>query len=166
MTAAAPTIRPMLHAYELTPEMKAEFLELIYAGHKANTAAAEIGTTGTQFRKLKNPVSRYFDADFVAAWAEAEASDQHRVSREEDLRALVDERSRKSDTVLIKRALAELPEWEPLRHQNFHHDVNVKIAALQYVEDAALAQAIERAEAAEMGAPAKLRMLPKPEEEA
>ncbi len=156
-----------LHAYEITPEMKAQFLELIYAGHKANTAAEEIGTTGTRMRYFRSRKSQYYDEEFADAWVEAETSEEHRVNREEELRALVDERSRKSDTVLIKRALVELPEWEPLRHQNFHHDIDVKILSrhLTGLTEEELERVIAAKEAEEGITPPRLRALPKPAED-
>ncbi len=152
MTETASTIPSMpLFAYEITEDMKAEFLELIYGGHKANTAAELLGTTGTQMRKFRSRNSRSYDPQFAQAWLDAEASDEHRVNREEELRALVHERSTKSDSVLIKRAMAELPEWEPLRHQNFHHDHAVRLELIQYLSPEELENAIARAEAAKVG---------------
>ncbi len=67
------------------------------------------------------------------------------------MRALVDERSTKSDSVLIKRAMAELPEWEPLRHQNLHHDHNVRVELIKYLTDEELENVIARGEAAKVG---------------
>ncbi len=152
MTETASTISSMpLFAYEITDDMKAEFLQLILCGHKANTAATEIGTTGTRMRYFRSRNSRYYDPTFAKAWTDAEESDEHRLNRQEELRALVDERSTKSDSVLIKRAMAELPEWEPLRHQNFHHDHAVKLELIQYLSPEALEEAIAAAEAAKMG---------------
>ncbi len=159
MTETTVTIPPMpLFAYEITDEMKAEFLELIYGGHKANTAAEELGTTGTQMRKFRSRKSRSYDPEFAAKWLEAEESDEHRINSQESLRALVHERSHKSDSVLIKRAMAELPEWEPLRHQNFHHDHAVRLELIQYLSPEELENAIARAEQAKMGKP-ELKLL-------
>jgi hypothetical protein len=139
--------------YEITAEDKAEFLGLIRAGHKANTAAKELGTTGTQFRHLKSKQSQYYDADFARAWREAEASDEHHRNRQEALRAQIDERSLTSDAILVKRALIELPEWEPLRHQNFRHDIDINLVAqiLPSIPLEVIEQAIE-AEEAKLGA--------------
>ncbi len=159
MTETAVTVPAMpLFAYEITDDMKAEFLELIYAGHKANTAAAEIGTTGTRMKYFKRRGGQWYDPTFAKAWDEAEESDEHRVNRQDALRARVDERSMESDSVLIKRAMAELPEWATLRHQNFHH-TNVKVELVKYLSPEALEEAIAAMEAAEHGNQQPLRLL-------
>lgn len=139
----------MLHAYEITPEMKDEFISLIYEGHRPNTAAKQIGTTGTVFRRLKNKRGAHYDPDFAQRWHTAETSDEHRQNRADRLRDQIDERSETSDNVLIKRAMAELPEWEPLRHQNFHHDYDIKVLAraLPGLTEEELNRAIEAKEA-------------------
>ncbi len=162
MTADGVTIPSMpLYAWEITSEMKDEFLDLIYCGHKANTAADLIGTTGTQMRKFKRQGGVHYDEGFARQWATAEASDEHIANRQEALRALVDERSEKSDSVLIKRAMAELPEWEPLRHQNLHHDheYRIKLEALSYFLPEEVEAAVARAEAAKLGGQQPLRLL-------
>jgi hypothetical protein len=155
-----------LRAYELTDDHKIEFLELIYAGHRADTAAREVGTTGTQFKKLKNPSSQYYDEYFAEKWAEAEASEEHHRNREGSLRDLVDERSQTSDAILKARMQAELPEYRHLRDHNVRHEISGVLAhkVLPHVSKEALDAAIEAAEAERALERGEIKLLPPVEE--
>ncbi len=151
-----------LHAYQITPEHKAEFLELLYAGLKPNQAAERIGTTGTVFRRLRSPHSQSYDPDFSTDWELAERSEEHRRNREDHLRAMIDERSEVSDAMLKLRALAELPEYEVLRQQNIRHDISVELAMklLPTIPQEALNAAIAEEERRIQEAQPAVRLLP------
>jgi hypothetical protein len=153
-----------LEAYEITQEHKDNFIELLYAGLRPNDAAHEIGTTGTKFKYFKNPKSIYYDAEFAARWHEAITSDEHRRAFEDNIRDQLTERAKTSDAILTKMALVHLPEYEPLRHQNFKHDVNVNLIA-RYLPQDVLEAAIEAAEQDRDLKRGEMKLLPAPTEE-
>ena len=140
MTAATPTIPRMprsrrhtgepLYAYELTAEHKHEFINLIYEGHRADSAAHAIGSTGTQFKRLQNPRAQYYDADFAQAVRAALDSAEHKRNQDERIRDLADQRAETSDRILEKRMFT-LPEYENQRHQNF---VNIQFVIQRSID--------------------------------
>ena len=120
----------MLFAYEIDEELKQRYLESIRSGLRPNLAASECGSTGTQFRRLRRPSSEHYDPVFAKAVEEALDSGEHRRNRLEWLRGLADEAAEKGERWAIEKlSLLELPEWEPLRHQNLRIDHQVQIAA-------------------------------------
>jgi hypothetical protein len=115
----------MKHAGDLTAEDKADFLELIYDGYNRAQAAEQLDTTGTQFRKLCNPVAENYDSRFAQAYEAAINSDQHKQGELELLRDLQWKQMEKGDSQMIqKMSLIKDPAWASLRHQNFSVNVN------------------------------------------
>lgn len=55
----------------LSDEQKEGFLGFILEGFDRGSAAQMVGATGTQFRRMVNPDSPRYDADFATAYAEA-----------------------------------------------------------------------------------------------
>lgn len=166
MTAtAAPTLPGVLYAYELTQDNKATFIELIRAGHKPDAAAKEIGSTGTQFRRLRNPDGEHYDPDHAAQFHQAINSEEHHAAFLERIRSAVWNRAEAgSDRMLEKLSLIYDPDWEPLRNPNLNVNVNMVARVLPYISDDVLAAAIEAAERDQVEPP-QLRSLPKPAEE-
>lgn len=155
----------MLYTRDLGEDEKARFLELLEAGYGEQIAAEECGSTATQFRRLRNPEGAHHDAEFTAAFAKAkEAGDLH---YQELLRAKNRELALKGQEAALKReSLVHLPEYEPLRHANFRHQVDIDVVlrrALPALDEDEIARNIEALEArlkdAQVGTPA-LRMLP------
>lgn len=65
----------------VTEEQKERFLDLIRSGLDRGAAAQEVGSTGTQFRRLVNPDSPRYDEEFALAYTEA-CEDRGPVKRE------------------------------------------------------------------------------------
>jgi hypothetical protein len=68
VSATLPTLRRVA---SLSDEQKDWFLLHIRSGDDRGTAAAKVGATGTQFRRLCNSSSPRYDADFAKAYDEA-----------------------------------------------------------------------------------------------
>jgi hypothetical protein len=158
----------MLQATEITDDHKDAFIELIYAGHRANTAAKEVGTTGSKMRSFRNPKSVHYDEWFAHQWEEAERSEEHRRNFEEGLRDQIAERAQTSDAILKMQALAYLPEYENQKHTNFRTEVNVNVLGryLPHAPPELLDQMIEAEEKARDLERGEIRLLPPAEEEA
>ncbi len=161
MTETAVTVPSMpLFAYEITPEMKAEFVELIADGNDPGVAAAKVGTTGTQMKKHYSGNSRqYYDPDFGAVVKQILNGDD----RDERQEALVREyqwaaAERGVWQAIEKLSLVHDRKWEKLRHQNFHH-TNVKVELVKFLSPEALDEAIAAMEEAERGGQQPLRLL-------
>lgn len=163
MTATtAPKLREMLLAYELTPENKAEYIRLIFEGHRPNTAAKEIGSTGTQFRRLRNPTSEHYDAAFAKAYKDAITSEEHRSNHLDRIRDMVWTAAENGNARLLEKlSLVYDPDWEPLKHSNLRLDVNLVARLLPYFSTDELDKAIEAAEREQVDPP-NLHALPSP----
>lgn len=155
----------MLHAYELTDAMKAEFVALIREGHKPDSAARQIGSTGTQFRRLRNPDSEHYDADFAKAYKDAITSEEHRSSHLERIRDAVWHAAENGNArILEKLSLIYDPDWEPLKNANLNVNVQMIARVLPYLSTDELERAIAQAEAEQVAAPRTLRALPEPKD--
>jgi hypothetical protein len=136
-------------AAKLTQEMKDQFLALIYEGKRPEDAAREIGSTATQFKRLRNPRGHCFDEGFAMAYRIAVNSPEHREGFLEDLRAAIwDEAKRGNARLLEKLAFIYDPDWEPLRSTNFNMNVQLVARVLPYLSNEELQKAIEAAEQA------------------
>jgi hypothetical protein len=124
-------------------EAKDRYVELIYEGWKHWRAAEELGATSNQFSKLwRSPRSQWYDAHFAEQVSLALRSEEHRRNSQDMLRERLDRKADSDGRLLEKQAYLELPEWEPLRHQNFQH--NVRIEALAAIVPTASTQELER----------------------
>lgn len=150
-----------LHTYELTPEHKHEFVNLIREGHRPDSAAEQIGSTATQFRRLRNPQGAHYDPEFTQAYHDALASNEHQANFLELIRDAVWNAAKNGNSRLLEKlSLVYDPHWEPLRHQNLQVDMNIRglIMRLPTMTDEELVQAIETEmkRAAVTGQPVKL----------
>lgn len=138
----------LIVAADLTQEQKDDYLRLIYEGLSPDKAARELGTTGTQFRRLRNPLGEHYDETFAEAFKAAITSDQHEQQRLEHIRDLVWQRAEAGDVKMIEKlALIYDPDWQTLRHQNLNVNVNVLARMLPYFSTAQLEEALAQAEA-------------------
>ena len=137
----------MKYAGELTAEDKADFIQAIYEGQNRQQAAEQLGSSGTQFRRLCNPSSVHHDAAFAEAYTQAITSDTHEQGRLEEIRDLVWKRARDGDTRMIEKlALIYDPDWSTLRHQNFNVNVQMVARMLPHISTAELERALAEIE--------------------
>ena len=92
-----------LKAYELTQDMKDEFIDLIRQGERRDTAAHTIGSTGSQFRKLSSPDSPHYDPVFTKRYKQALDSDEHRTNFLDQLRDAAQKKALVDGDVSLKR---------------------------------------------------------------
>jgi hypothetical protein len=116
-----------LAAKDITPELKAEFLEMILDGYKPDVAATLLGSTGTAFRKHRSTNSQYYDEEFAHAFADAIASDEHGTAFLERLRGKISELALEDGNVRLLEKLSMIydPAWESLRNPDVNVNVNV-----------------------------------------
>ena len=137
----------MKYADELTAKDKADFLKAIYEGQNRQQAAAQLDSTGTQFRRLCNPTSEHYDEKFADAYKLAITSEAHEQGRLEEIRDLVWERARKGDTRMIEKlAMIYDPDWATLRHQNLNVNVQMVARMLPHISTAELERALAELE--------------------
>jgi len=137
----------MKHAYEITDEDKADYLERIYQGANPKAAAEELDSTGTQFHRCRSPKSQYYDPEFERAFNDAYHSEQRRRTLAEKADTLAWEKAESGDTRMIERLnLVHNPAWEFMRHQNLNVNIRAEIIreALPMLTDDQLKQAIEQ----------------------
>lgn len=148
----------MLRAPELTKPLRDEFIRLIYDGYRPNDAAKELDSTGSQFRRLRNPKSASYDAEHAEEFEKAIKSPEHAQNFLEKLREAVWQRAEAGDARLLEKlSLIYDPDWEPLKSTNFNMNVNVLARVLPYLSNDELERAIEAAKQAEIeGRPLKL----------
>lgn len=133
----------MKMAFEISAEDKAMFLDLIYEGMNPAQAAKEIDSTGTQMRRLRNPVSTHYDKAFDNAFRAAITSEEHEQRRIERIRDLVWDRAEHGDTKMIEKlALIYDPDWQTLRHQNLNVNVQMVARMLPHISTAELERAL------------------------
>lgn len=154
----------IIQAGDLTPENKQDYLRLIHEGMNPAEAARHVGSTGTQFRRLLNPIGTHYDFDFAVAYRDAMLSEAHEKNRLEIIRDLVWEKARNGDTRMIEKlALIYDPDWATLRHQNFNLNVNMVARMLPHISTAELERALAELEAEKNVVEGEVRQLPKPE---
>ena len=156
-----------IQAGDIDQAMKDDFIRLVYEGHNPAEAARKLGSTGTQFRRLRNPHGEHYDPEFTAAFSQAITSEAHDLARLEAIRDLVWERANAGDVRMIEKlALIYDPDWATLRHQNLNVNVDMVARMLPYFSTAELERALALEEAAKEGViEGELRALPSPEEE-
>lgn len=134
-------------AKDLTQEDRDEFLRLIYEGYNPAQAALELGSTGTQFRRLRNPLGANYDETFATAYKAAITSEAHELSRLERIRDLVWKKAEKGDTRMIEKlALIYDPDWSTLRHQNLNVNIQTVARILPHISTAELERALTELE--------------------
>jgi hypothetical protein len=144
----------MKYAGDITAEDKADFLKAIYEGQNRQQAAEQLDSTGTQFRRLCNPTSEHYDAEFAQAYTVSITSESHEQGRLEEIRDLVWERARGGDTRMIEKlALIYDPDWRELRHQNLNVNVQMVARMLPHISTAELERALAELEAEKSGEP-------------
>lgn len=152
----------MIEASDITQEMKDDYLRLILEGHNPSVAAHELGSTGTQFRRLRNPSGEHYDEAFTLAFKAAITSEQHEASRLEHIRDLVWRKAEAGDVKMIEKlALIYDPDWRELRHQNLNVNVNMIARMLPHISTAELERALAEMES-DKSIEGKLRELPAP----
>jgi hypothetical protein len=135
------------YADELTAQDRADFIQAILEGQNRQQAAEQLGSTGTQFRRLCNPESVHYDATFATDYQAAITSEAHEQGRLEEIRDLVWERARKGDSKMIEKlALIYDPDWATLRHQNFNVNVQMVARMLPHISTAELERALAELE--------------------
>lgn len=129
---------------------KERFLEMYADGLTPPEAAKELDRTGTQFRRLRNPRSPSYDADFAEAFEEL--AETHRAAKLERLESAMFERALSSSDRLAEKERVSLdPRWEKLfKPQNFHAHLSVEQLSvlLPGVSNETLERMIAEAEAA------------------
>jgi len=111
--------RPLILAHQITAEMKTEYVGLIADGLDPGSAAKEMGSTGTQFRKHRSPNSQWYDPAFADQVAAAISSDQRRANRLERLEEAFWKAIEDGNTRMLEKGLyAYHPDFEQLRHTN------------------------------------------------
>lgn len=134
-------------ARDIDQDDKEEFLRLICEGMSPDKAAKELGSTGTAFRRLRNPLGVHYDESFAEAFKIAITSDAHEQGRLERIRDLVWARAEAGDVKMIEKlALIYDPDWQPLRHQNLNVNMNVLARALPFISTAELERAVAELE--------------------
>jgi hypothetical protein len=117
------------HDYEEVPRrllvqdidelIKREYVMLIHDGLDPGTAARELGSTGSQFRKLRSPNSHWYDPAFADQVAAALASEDRRHNRVERLEEAFWAAVEAGEKWAVEKGLyAYHPDFEQLRHTN------------------------------------------------
>jgi hypothetical protein len=157
--------RPLILAHQIDAELKAEYVALIADGLDPGSAARELGSTGSQFRKHRSPNSIWYDPAFADQVEAARHSDQRKSNLLERLEEHVWKAIEKGDIRMLEKMLyAYHPDFEKLRHTNLRvsgeivHAAKVLLPHLSDEEIQARLNAIEQKEG--------VRLLPPPKDEA
>lgn len=114
-----PERKPLILAHQIDAEMKAEYVALIADGLDPGSAAKELGSTGTQFRKHRSPNSQWYDPAFADQVATALAAPTRKANLLERLEEHVWAAIEKGDIRMLEKMLyAYHPDFEKLRHTN------------------------------------------------
>ena len=116
----------------ITDVLKERFLELIAAGYKRHEAARALDQTGTRFRRICDPRSSNYDADFRERYQELTvAGGTHEEALRERLEAAAVERAiDSSDRLLEKLLVIHAPRWEVFRPSHLSANVNIEKLAI------------------------------------
>ena len=155
----------MIEASDISQEMKDDFIRLIQEGLNPAQAAQELGTTGTQFRRLRNAGGEHYDPEHERRFKQAITSEAHESSRLERIRDLVWQKAENGDSKMIEKlALIYDPDWRELRHQNLNINVGIIARMLPHISTSELERALAEMESRDViEAP---RQLPAPAEAA
>jgi len=138
---------PPIQAKNITEEMKADFLRLVYEGCNRHQAAVQKGSTGTQFARLMNPMGIHYDPDLTAEYTKAITSEAHERNRLERIRDLVWSEAEAGNSKMIEKlALIYDPDWASLRHQNLNVNVQMVARMLPHIPTAELERALAEIE--------------------
>jgi len=121
------------HYEPITDVLKERFLELIAAGYKRHEAARALDQTGTRFRRICDPRSSNYDADFRERYQELTASGgEHEEALLERLESAGIERAiASSDRLLEKELIVHgAPGWEVFKPSHFQGNVNIEKLAI------------------------------------
>jgi hypothetical protein len=110
---------PPILVKDIDDEMMDEYVRLIEDGLDPGTAAKELGSTGSQFRKLRSPNSQWFMPGFADQVATALASDARKRNRLERLEEAFWRAVESGEKWAVEKGLyAYHPDFEQLRHTN------------------------------------------------
>lgn len=110
---------PLILAHQIDDALKSEYVGLIADGLDPGSAAKELNSTGTQFRKHRSPNSQWYDSAFADQVAAALASDQRKANRLERLEEAFWKAIEDGNTRMLEKGLyAYHPDFEQLRHTN------------------------------------------------
>ena len=138
---------PPIQAKNITAEMKADSLRLVYEGCNRKYAAVQVGSTGTQFARLMNPMGVHYDPDLTAEYTKAITSEAHERNRLERIRDLVWQEAEAGNSKMIEKlALIYDPDWASLRHQNLNVNVQMVARMLPHIPTAELERALAEIE--------------------
>ena len=156
--------RPLILAHQIDSDLKAEYVALIVGGLDPGSAAKELGSTGTQFRKHRSPNSQWYDPAFADQVATALSSEQRKTNALEMLEEAFWGKVADGHWPAIEKGLYAMhPEWEKMRHTNLRvsgeivHAAKVLLPHLSNEEIQARLDDIEQKEG--------IRLLPPPADE-
>jgi len=157
--------RPLILAHQIDDSLKSEYVALIADGLDPGSAAKELGSTGSQFRKHRSPNSQWYDPAFADQVEAAKNSDQRKANLLERLEEHVWRAIEKGDIRMLEKMLyAHHPDFEKLRHTNLRVSGEIVHAAkvlLPHLSDEEIQSRLNDIEAKE-----GLRALPPPKEDA
>ncbi len=158
--------RPLILAHQIDDALKAEYVGLIMDGLDPGSAAKELGSTGTQFRKHRSVNSQWYDPAFADQVAAAIASDQRKGNRLERLEEAFWAAIEGGDVRMLEKGLyAYHPDFEKLRHTNLRVSGEIVHAAkvlLPHLSDEEIQARLETIEAKE----GSMRLLDPPKADA
>lgn len=139
----------LILAKDITEEMKAEYVALIRDGLAVDEAARQLGSTGSQFKRLRNG-GYWHDEEFAHQVAAALASEERKAGELERLEQAFWTKVEEGHWPAIEKGLyAKHPDWEKMRHSNLnvtgqiHHAVRM---ALPHLSDDAVDEAVAKLE--------------------
>jgi len=154
--------KPLVLAHQIDAELKADYVALIVGGLDPGSAAKELGSTGTQFRKHRSPNSQWYDPAFADQVATALSSDARKANELEMLEEAFWKKVQDGHWPAIEKGLyAKHPDWEKMRHTNLRvsgeivHAAKVLLPHLSNEEIEARLSDIEAKEGLRMLPPAK-----------
>jgi hypothetical protein len=109
-------------------ELKAEYLRLLSEGSTSMMAAAQLGKTGTWFRRRRSESSEHFDPDFRESYEEImEPNGSHaQALANVGITALVTEAQKGNVRAAEKLLMAYHPDFDFMRPVTSSGDVNIE----------------------------------------
>lgn len=109
----------MILTADITPEMKADYIDGLLDGRDPSVVARELGSTGTQFRRLCRVGGENYDPDFADRVAAAKAEDSRKENRDEIIEGMIWAAAERGEKWAIEKlALVHLASFDKLRHSN------------------------------------------------